>query len=133
MLYPCRSQRRNIVMKKEVEFPHIISAELPKGKKLSVLPEVAKKLHQISMKGHVSADGKWVTDPGGFFIVKEKIGVYKIIHNLGYANTSLSVSLVTPPGTLVVKEHSPTQFVVECSLDKKSTDMEWVFTLLRVI
>lgn len=117
-------------------FPHVVSFEhkQPTDKKPSVsVPQVVKAVHTIALKGVVSKEGKWLVDPGGFVIEHKNPGEYKIIHNLGYTNVSLSPSILEGPGTLVIKEHHPKHFVINLSLDGQPIDKDWCFTLMRTL
>lgn len=130
-------------MKDQNFFPHVISFEhRPKQKENTIsVQQVADAIHEISLdaiheislKGVVSKDGKFLFDPGGMNIEHSSIGVYKITHNLGYTNTSISVSIMEPPGSLLLKEHHPNYFIVEAYLDAQLTDMDWCFTLMRTL
>lgn len=116
-------------------FPHVISFEHKEIKKEVKTPiqEIAAAVHTIAMKGLVSKDGKLLIDPGGMVVEHPSVGVYKVIHNLGYTNTSINVSIMEAPGSLLLKEHHPSYFVVEAYLDGALTDMDWCFTLMRTI
>lgn len=117
-------------------FPNVVSFEHKPitDKKPSVsVPNIAKAVFNIALKGVVSKEGKWLIDPGGFVIEHKNPGVYKIIHNLGYTNVSLSPSILEGPGTLIVKEHHPKYFVIELSLDGQPIDKDWCFTLMRTL
>lgn len=120
-------------------FPNVLSVEhksLPDKKSSVSVPQIAqisKAIFNIALKGVVSKEGKWLIDPGGFVIEHKDLGEYKIIHNLGYTNVSLSPSILEGPGTLVIKEHHPMYFVIEISLDKQPIDKDWCFTLMRTL
>ena len=121
-----------------MSFPHLITVELPENKKVvpfaGVLPPVlVKKVEELAFRGVTHRDGTWRINPNEWKIEKLGIGEYKIIHNLGYENLSLSISLLVQPGSFLVKEHTPTYFVVETVLDTIPTDLDFSFTLARVI
>lgn len=121
-----------------MSFPHVITVELPKDKKVApfagLIPQkVVQGAIELNYKGVTHRDGSWRIDPGGWKIEKLNIGEYKITHSLGYDNTSLSVSLLVQPGSFTVKEHTPMYFVVETTLDQKPTDLDFSFTLSKVI
>jgi hypothetical protein len=121
-------------MKDQSFLPHVISFEHKPKKEVSVsVPQVAEFVHSIALKGVISKEGKFLLDPGGMVIEHHSEGVYKITHNLGYANTSLSVSILEPPGGVVVKSHHPMYFEVEVQEDAKPKDKDWCFTLMRTI
>lgn len=115
--------------------PHVIAFEHRAQKKqinISV-PEIAKFVHEISLKGVISKEGKFLMDPGGMVIEHPSEGVYKIIHNLGYTNTSLSLSILEAPGGVQLKEHHPMYFIVEAQEDGKPKDKDWCFTLMKTL
>lgn len=115
-------------------FPHVISFEHKPKKEVSIsVPQVVSAVYDIAFKGLVSKEGKLLIDPGGMVIEHPSVGVYKITHNLGYTNTSINISIMEPPGSLLLKEHHPNYFAVEAYLDGVLTDMAWCFTLMRTI
>lgn len=122
-------------MKIDDFLPQVISVEHKKTDKVPSVsvPQVVNALHQIALKGVVAKEGKFLIDPGGFVIEHKNPGEYKIIHNLGYTNVSLSPSIVEGPGTLVIKEHHPMYFVVEISIGQIPTNKDWCFTLMKTI
>ena len=123
----------------KINFPQVIAMHVQKPKEnQTILPfgtpnqDVIDTIVNAALKGVVKKDGSWHINPG-FIIEKPQIGVYKIYHNLGYKNTSLSVTILVSPGTINVLEHAPTYFIVETSIDKVPTDLDFAFTLIKVI
>ena len=120
-----------------MNFSNVITVELPKDQKVTpfvnVDPRVIQQVLDLSFRGVTHRDGSWRINPQDWKIEKPSIGVYKITHNLGYDNCSLSVSLLVSPGSFTIKEHTPTYFIVETLLDKIPTDLDFSFSLSRVI
>ena len=121
-----------------MSFPSVITVELPENKKVSPFagplpPTLVKKVVELAYRGVTHRDGSWRVNPAEWKIHKIEVGNYKIIHNLGYDNTSLSVSLLVQPGSFRVLEHTPTYFTVETTLDRVPTDLDFSFSLTKVI
>lgn len=117
-------------------FPDVMAIELPKEKLVTpfigVSSKVVNTIRQASYKGVVDKDGNWLVDPG-FKCEKLEVGKYRVTHTFGYTTTSLSVTLLRPPGTLHILENHPEWFVIETLIDKVPTDKEFAFTLTMVI
>lgn len=122
-----------------IDFPKSISVNLPVDK--MVTPFAAKipentlnGILNLSFKGLVNADGTFNQKPGiGWVSQKTGTGTYKIIHNVGKLNTTLSVFLLAQPGSFQVQEHHKDYFVVATLLDKQATDLPVGFVLSPVI
>lgn len=63
---------------------------------------------------------------------KEGVGNYVIIHNLNDVQYSLSVSLLSQPGTFEVSEQSDVSFRLKTYLDKEPTDFNFRFSICRL-
>lgn len=124
-----------------VEFPKSISVELPTDRLVTPfsgdLP--ADKIQvflESSYRGAINKNGTWYIEPAAGWKV-DLVGLggatYKVLHNLGWTNLSLSVSLTEAPGSFNIISHSPTEFIVETVEDGIPTPRDWVFTLTRVI
>ena len=121
-----------------VEAPDVIVVEnlSEQGRaNLANNPKLVAQLTNASSAGEVHKDGKvWTKNPGGEWpIEKLETGTYKVTHNWGYFNTSLSVQIGLSRGTAKVVENSPTYFVVETYVDGFLTDAPFAFTLTKVI
>lgn len=121
----------------KADFPHVIVVEnlSEKGRaNLTSNPKLAAQVASLASTGEVHKDGKWVKSPSGEWpIQKLSIGKYKITHNWGYYNTSLSVQIGMSRGTVKMIENAPSYFVVETYVDSVLTDAPFVFTLTKVI
>lgn len=120
----------------KMEFPNLVVVEnlQDKGRaNLANHQELVKQITDQAARGVVTKEGTWAQSPGPWEIQKIDQGSYKIIHNWGYFNISLSVTLIQSPGSIKVIENHPTYFVVETYLDAKLTDMPFAFTLIKVI
>jgi len=124
------------------EFPNVMSinklSEEGRAKLATNVPLVRQALN-LSYNGVVTEKGEWAVDtkgkilfPGAWKVTKYK-NTYKVEHNLGYTDTSLSVSLLQSPGSFKILEHHPRYFVIETILNGKLTDMAFMFTLNRII
>lgn len=95
--------------------------------------KIINKLLNENFKGTV-IDNVFVLKPSEHWILEKlSTGVYKITHNIGYLNTSLSVSLLFSPGSFEIKEHSPVYFIIQTTLNQKPKDFDFMFTLSRVV
>lgn len=131
--------------KKEIRFdiPHVMSIEKLSEKgayNLKNVHTLVKEILNRAFNGAVTKEGIWAKtsdgrelSPGPWAIQKLGIGAYKLVHNIGYTNTSVNVSILQSPGSIKVLEHHPAYFVVETSIDGTLTDMPFVFSLIRVI
>lgn len=121
--------------KRIIDLPRVISVEHPKNKTpfVGVSPKVAEEIHNFALRGVVTKEGKFYIDPGIMTIEKTQPGLYKIIHNLGYTNTSINVSIIDPPGGARIVEHHPMYFIVETSQDGEPIDKDWMFSLIKTL
>lgn len=126
----------------QLEFPTIIAQEIPdvsqQGPFNPLAPKgvpVAKNMiaDGVMFRGVVNKDGTWLVDPGGWTISKVSMGLFKVQHLLGWTNTSLSVSLLTQPGSAQIIEHNPVAFTVQCIVDGQPADLGFTFVLSRVL
>lgn len=60
---------------------------------------------------------------------KEGIGNYVVVHNLNRLDYSLSVSLLSQPGSFKVSEQGAVSFRLETFLDKEPTDFDFRFAM----
>ncbi len=120
----------------DLDFPKVMSFEVPKDVKgvpfAGVTTEIVQRVHESSYRGIVSKEGVWIVNPG-FTLEKKDIGKYKIIHNIGYNSSSLSLSSLEPIGVVRALEHHPQWFVVETLIDNVPADKAFSFTLTMVI
>ena len=121
-----------------MSFPNLITVELPKDRLVTpfagLIPQqIVKEVLDLTYRGVTHRDGSWRINPAEWKINKLGVGEYQIIHMLGYDNTSLSVSLLVQPGSFRIVEHGLLSFTVETLLDKVPTDLDFSFTLARVI
>lgn len=120
----------------KMEFPHVIVVESlqDRGREnLSSNEKLVKQITDQAARGVVNKNGTWAQSPGPWTIQKLYEGNYKIIHNWGYFNISLSVTLIQPIGTFKIIENHPFYFIVNTYLNNKLTDMPFAFTLIKVI
>jgi hypothetical protein len=125
-------------METKAEFPHVIVVESlsEQGRaNLAGNPKLAAQVANLAATGEVHKEGKtWVKNPGGEWpIEKLSIGKYRVTHNWGYFNLSLSVQIAMSRGTVKILENAPLYFVVETYVDGALTDAPFVFTLTKVI
>ena len=120
-----------------MDHPKILSTTLPNnkvtpfgGKKSS---EVINKILNQNFKGTVKNNSLIESTSPLFVIEKLNIGLYKIIHNIGYENLTLSIALLAQPGSFEIKEHSPVSFTIQTVLDKVNKDLDFMFSITRVI
>ena len=121
-----------------MSFPKLIVVELPKEKKVTpfagLIPEkTIQKVLELNHNGVVHREKDFRINPGEWKTEKLGVGVYKIVHNLGYDNLCLSISLLVQPGSFKITENTPTYFAVETSLDQVPTDLDFSFSLAKVI
>lgn len=121
-----------------MNFPDVITVELPKDKLVApfaglIDQKIIKEVLSLTYRGVTHRDGSWRINPGEWKVEKLGIGKYKVTHNLGYTNTSLGISLLVQPGTFKVIEHGLISFTIETLLDRVPTDLDFSFTLTRVI
>jgi hypothetical protein len=128
----------------QIEFPKVLSVEQLSEKGAFNLKHNEQLVQQIlreSLNGVITKDGKWAVDTQGkllspdttWGIEHKEIGKYKIIHRIGYKNTSLSVSTLDGHGSINVLEHHPEWFIIETIVNKVHTDMSFMFSLIKVI
>lgn len=120
-----------------MEHPKVISTELPDNK---VTPFAGKKSVQIinkildeNFKGTVRDNTLIESTSPLWKLEKLGDGLYKVIHNIGYASLTLSVTLLEQPGSFEIKEHSPVSFTLQTVLDGVPTDLDFMFSITRVI
>lgn len=115
--------------KLNLNFPKVITVELEDNSLNSpiISAPIALKILNETFKGVVSKDAKWLV-PNNYSWMLEKLedNLIKVTHNLGYANTSLSVSILTSPGSFSIKEHTPSYFVI-------NTNVDFAFSLVKVV
>lgn len=122
----------------KMRYPEIVASHLPKDKKVEpfgkITKEKTKTILSQNYRGVTHKDGGFRVNPGGLF-KNEKLstGVYKVLHQIGYLNISLSVSLLVQPGSFQIKENSPDYFVVETYQDGKLEDLDFTFTLAKIL
>ena len=120
-----------------IDHPKVISIALPDHKQIPFAGKssvkIINKILSENFKGTVK-DNQLVDIVHPLWVL-QKLGEghYKIIHNLGLTNISLSISLLEQPGSFELKEHSPTCFQVVTMLDKTSKDLDFMFSITRVI
>lgn len=121
--------------KRVIDLPRVMSVEHDKGVTpfVGVNPKVAEQIHNFALRGVVTKEGKFHIDPGGMKIEKTQPGLYKVIHSLGYFNTSINVSIIDPPGGAKIVEHHPMYFIVETSQDGEPVDKDWMFSLMKTL
>lgn len=120
----------------KMEFPHVIVVENLEDKgriNLATNKELVKNIEQQAARGVVTKEGTWAISPGPWEVQKLSQGSYKVTHNWGYFNVSLSLTLLQQPGTIKATENHPTYFTVETYLEGELTDMPFAFTLVKVI
>lgn len=119
------------------EAPKILLVELPADRLITpfagvISPALMQQYMQTCYVGAVFANGTWEQEAAaGWTVAKTGVGVYTVTHQLGYSNLSLSVS--ADNAMIAVISHSPTAFSVQLSKNGSSADMDWVFTVARVI
>jgi hypothetical protein len=120
-----------------MEHPLLIVTEFPDNKKTAFAgkksPEIIAQVLESNFKGTVIDNNLIESTSPIYKLEKSNIGLYKVIHNIGYTNTSLSVSLLVQPGSFEIKEHSPVSFTLQTTLDGKPKDLDFMFTISRVI
>lgn len=94
-------------------------------------PDIIKQLVGLNVSGAV-INGQLVQGPA-YQLENPSLGVYKVIHGLGFTDLCISIGAMQQPCTLMIKECAPTYFVVEATLDGDPVDMGFFFTLSRVI
>lgn len=115
-------------MKREIKmsFPHVFSAHVKEdGKEVDTIDN-------ISIRGVLGADGKWLISCG-FLADKLDVGKYRVSHGWGYENTSISITILIPPGTIEILEHHPNYFVVQTKENGEPKDKDFAFTMVKVI
>jgi len=127
----------------KMEFPNVLvidQLERVRAEMHKELPGLLQKAVSESFQGVVDASGMWGKNinggelsPGPWTIFKQDVGVYKVIHNQGYMNISLSVSPIVNPCTIQVSENSPNYFVVNTSVEGKPVDLPFAFTMIKVV
>lgn len=93
--------------------------------------EAQLKLFQ-SIEGAANADGSWKKgwEPGiQTFVRKEGMGDYVIVHNLNRLDYSLSVSLLTQPGSFEISEQREVSFRLKTTLNKEPFDSAFRFAI----
>ena len=117
-------------------FPNVIAVEQlsERGRaNLASNPKLVKQVLNHAVKGAINHEGKWDQNPGGPWpIEKLRTGTYKVSHNWGYYNLSLSVSMVDA-GSVKIVECASTYFIVETYTNGRLTDAPFMFTLTKVI
>lgn len=63
------------------------------------------------------------------YVRKEGVGDYVVVHNLNKLNYSLSVSLLSQPGSFSVSEQGPVSFRLKTFLNKEPTDFDFRFAM----
>lgn len=122
-----------------LEYPKVISMEYSESDlhppfARSISPQQTQELLNSSHRGVTHRDGKWRIQPSpDWKIEKQAVGLYRIDHDLEEPNTSLSVSLLVQPGSFEIKVHSPYYFVVQTTLDGQPKDLDFSFSLFKVI
>lgn len=120
----------------KAEFPRMVAIELPAQKLdqpfAGPVNKVIEDIHNAAWKAVVDKNGKFLIDCG-FTCEKLGVGQYKIVHNIGYNNTSVNVALLKPPGTITIVEHHPLYFVIHTLEDQIPVDKEFSFTLVKAV
>lgn len=66
------------------------------------------------------------------YVRKEGVGNYVVVHNLKRLDYSISVSLLSQPGSFKLSEQSDVSFRLEAFLDKEPTDFDFRFNICIV-
>lgn len=126
-------------MPHKITFPKVIAVELPESHLVDpfsghINPATLDQFLKSNYYGVVSAKGKWkIEAAAGWTVERPEVGTYKVTHSLGYSNLSLHVSLLEQPGSMSVVFHTPTFFMVETHRDREPTNLDWMFSLTRVV
>lgn len=120
-----------------MEHPKLLSIVLPNNKQMPFSGEKSEKIvnlvQEANFKGTVKNNELSSLENPLWKLEKDKAGHYKITHMLGYHDTSLSISLLTQPGSFNIIEHGPICFQIETVLDGESKDLDFIFTITRAI
>lgn len=63
------------------------------------------------------------------YVRKEGVGNYVVVHNLNREDYSLSVGLLSQPGSFEIAEQGPVSFRLKTSLNKEPTDFDFRFAI----
>jgi hypothetical protein len=127
------------MVKITLNMPTIAAVEEPKDK-LS-LPfaaplntPIVKQILDMAYKGVVGRDGgfKITPDPEWKAHRLDK-GKYTVEHKLANHKYSLSLSLLTQPGIIVLKDAGTDSFSVETLIDKEPQDLDFSFSLNMIV
>lgn len=127
------------MVKVTLQFPDVISVEEPKNK-LSLpfaaplsIPSLENFIDK-AYKGVVGHDGKWKIKPDESWEINRKDkGWYTITHNLNNHKYSLSISLLTQPGTFKILEAGLNSFTIETFIAKEFVDLDFSFSLNFIV
>lgn len=95
--------------------------------------------------GEVSKQGRWARNPGSWLVQRfwqlhpdtkqpepDKVGCYRIVHNLNNINYSVSLHLHGEPGNIKIENMSENSFDVETTLSGVPALLEFGFTLALI-